>query len=277
MNCLSTERRAAVIGALVEGASINSTVRMTGVSKPTILKLLRDLGSACLDYHDKHVRGLKPARVQTDEIWSFNYCKAKNVPTAKNAPPGAGDCWTWTALDADSKLIVSYRVGLRTQQDANEFMLDLAGRIVSRVQLTTDGQMTYPDAIQNAFGFDVDFAQLVKLYGPDKSTTGPERKYGPGKCNGTRKVPQIGLPDREHVSTSYVERHNLTIRMGMRRYTRLTNAHSKRIENHAHAVAVFFMFYNYCRVHSTVKTSPAVASGLVDHVWTLEELIELLD
>ena len=250
---------------------------MTGVSKPTILKLLRDLGTACLAYHDKHVRGLKPTRVQTDEIWSFNYCKAKNVSKAKNAPEAAGDCWLWTAIDADSKLMIAYRVGLRTQEDANEFMLDLAGRIVSRAQLTSDGHTTYLDAVENAFGFEVDYAQLVKLYGPDTDTKGPERKYSPGKCTGTKKRKQIGLPAPEHISTSYVARSNLSIPMGMRRYARLTNAHSKKIENHAHAVAVFFMFYNYCRVHSTVKTSAAVASGLADHVWTLEELLGLLD
>ncbi len=277
MNRLSTERRAAVIAALVEGVSINSTVRMTGVSKPTILKLLRDLGIVCAAYHDQHVRKLKPQKVQTDEIWSFNYCKARNVPKAKNPPPGAGDCWLWTAIDADSKLMIVYRVGLRTQEDANEFMLDLAGRVVTRVQLTSDGHTTYLDAVQNAFGFLVDYAQLIKAYGPDAGERGPERKYSPGKCNGARKVAQIGLPDRQHVSTSYIERQNLTIRMGMRRYTRLTNAHSKKLENHAHAVAVFFMFYNYCRVHSTVKTSPAVASGLADHVWSLDELVGLLD
>ncbi len=277
MNQLSKERRVAVVAALVEGASINSTVRMTGVSKPTILKLLRDLGAACTAYHDEHVRGLKPRRVQADEIWSFNYCKAKNVPKAKNPPPGAGDCWLWTALDSDSKLMLAYRVGLRTQQDANEFMLDLAGRVLSRVQLTSDGLTAYLDAVENAFGFEVDFAQLVKVYGPETAGRGAERKYSPGKVNGSRKIKQIGLPATESISTSHVERSNLTIRMGMRRYTRLTNAHSKKLENHAHAVAVFFQFYNYCRVHSTVKTSPAVASGLTDHVWTLNELVGLLD
>lgn len=271
------DKRKAVVAALVEGVSINATVRMTGVSKPTILKLLRDLGSACAAFHDEHVRGLKPKRVQADEIWSFNYCKQKNVSTAKAAPEGAGDVWTWTALDADSKLIIGYRVGLRGQIDANEFMLDLAGRIVSRVQLTSDGHASYLRAVEEAFGLaDVDFAQLIKLFGPETKGDGPERKYSPGKCNGTKKIPQIGLPDRNHVSTSFVERHNLTIRMQMRRFTRLTNAHSKKIENHWCAVALFFMFYNYCRVHSTIGTSPTVASDLMDHAWTIEELIGLL-
>ena len=276
MNQLSTLKRKAVIATLVEGASINSTVRMTGVSKPTVLKLLRDLGAACVAYHNEHVRGLKSEHVQTDEIWSFNYCKAKNVATAKNAPPEAGDCWTWTAIDSDSKLMIAYRVGLRTKEDANEFMLDLAGRIVTRPQVTSDGHTAYLGAVENAFGFDVDFAQLQKVYGFDLNENGPERKYSPAKCNGTKKIKQIGRPVAKHISTSHVERSNLTIRMSMRRYTRLTNAHSKKLENHAYAVAMFFMFYNFCRVHSTIGTSPVVASGITDHVWTIEELIGLL-
>ena len=238
MNQLSTSKRKAVIAALVKGASINSTVRMTGVSKPTILKLLRDLGTACAEYHDEHVRRLKPERVQTDEIWSFNYCKQKNVSKATAAPEGVGDVWTWTALDADNKLIIGYRVGLRTQHDASEFMLDLAGRIVRRVQLTSDGDSTYLRAVEEAFGLgEVEFAQLAKIYEPETSGEGAECKYSPGKCNGTKKIPQTGLPDREHVSTSYVERHNLTIPMRMRRFTRLTNTHSKKIENHFYAIA----------------------------------------
>lgn len=277
MNQLKTEKRKAVIAALVEGVSINATVRMTGVSKPTILKLIRDLGSACAAYHDEHVRGLKPERVQTDEIWSFNYCKQKNVTAAKAAPSAAGDVWNWTAIDSDTKLIIAYRVGLRTQEDADEFMLDLADRIVSRVQLTSDALGIYLPAVENAFGLaDVDYAQLHKVFGPETAGKGAERKYSPGKVNGTKKVSMIGLPRREHVSTSHVERHNLTIRMQMRRFIRPTSADSKKIENHWCAVALFFLFYNYCRVHSTLGTSPAVVSGLADHVWTLEELIGLL-
>jgi IS1 family transposase len=279
MNQLSTDKRIRVVAALVEGMSIRATVRITGVSKPTILKLLRDLGTACADFHDRNVRGLRPERIQTNEIWAFNYCKAKNVAKAKAAPEGAGDVWTWTAIDADNKLIIAYHVGLRFQEDADRFMLDLAGRIVSRAQLTTDGHGTYLPAVENAFGLaDVDYyAQLVKLYGPETAGKGAERKYSPGKVNGTKKIPQIGLPDREHVSTSYVECHNLTIRMQMRRFTRLTNAHSKQLAYHVASVAMFFMFYNYCRVHSTIDTSPAVACGLADHVWTLEELLKLAD
>lgn len=278
MNQLNTSKRKAVIAALVEGVSINGTVRMTGVSKPTILKLIRELGSACEAYHNERVRGLKPERVQTDEIWSFNYCKQKHVASAKAAPAEADDVWNWTALDSDSKLIIAYRVGLRTQEDADEFMLDLADRIVSRVQLTSDGLGACLPAAENAFGLaDVDYAQLVETYGPEMAGNGAERKYSPGKLNGAKKIAMIGLPKREHVPTSHVERHNLTIRMQMRRFTRLTNVHSKKIENHAHAVAMFFAYYNFCRVHSTIGTSPAVASGLADHVWTIEELIELLD
>ena len=278
MNRLAMNKRKAVVSALVEGVAINATVRMTGVSKPTILKLLRDLGSACATYHDKHVRGLKPERVQADEIWSFTYCKQKNVATATNAPEGAGDCWTWTAIDSDSKLIIAYRVGLRTQDDADLFMLDLAGRIVSRIQLTTDALGTYLPAVENAFGLsDVDYAQLHKVFGPDMTGKGAERKYSPGKVNGTKKVVLIGLPDRKHVSTSHVERHNFRIRMQMRRFTRLTNAHSKKLENHAYSISLFFTYYNFCRVHSTIGTSPAMASGIADHVWSIEEMIGLLD
>ncbi len=276
MNRLKTIKRKEVVAALVEGMSINSTARMTGVSKPTILKLLRDLGSACIEYHHEHVRGLKLETIQTDEIWSFNYCKAKNVENATAAPLDAYDIWTWTALCADTKVIISYRVGLRTNVDATEFMLDLADRIVTRVQLTSDGHPAYLDAVENAFGFEVDYAQLQKLYGPDREGKGPERKYSPGKCNGAKKVPQIGPPSRDRISTSYVERYNLTIRMGMRRFTRLTNVHSKKVENHVHAVALFFMFYNYCRVHSTIGTSPVAAAKLTDHVWTIEEMLGLL-
>jgi len=277
MNRLTMDKRKAVVAALVEGSSINSTVRMTGVSKPTILKLLRDLGYACANYHDEHVRGLKSERLQTDEIWSFVHCKQKHVAGAKAAPPKAGDVWTWTAID-ENKLVVSYHVGGRGQQDGNAFMLDLADRIVSRPQLTSDAHSAYLSAVENAFGLaDVDYAQLQKVFGPESAGKGSERKYSPGKINGTKKTALIGMPDPDHISTSYIERHNLTIRMSMRRFTRLTNAHSKKVENHFYSIALFFMFYNYCRVHSTINTSPAMKSGLADHVWSIEELIGLLD
>ena len=276
MNRLSIDKQKVVVSALFEGSSINSTVRMTGVAKTTILRLVQRLGNACADFHDDHVRALKPARVQTDEIWAFIGAKAKNVREEREIE-GWGDTWTWTAI-TDQKLIIAYRVGQRTQVDADEFMLDLAGRITNRVQLTSDGHSTYLNAVENAFGSDVDYAQLVKSYG-SSSTSKPssEAKYSPPRINGARKMPIIGLPERKHINTSHVERHNLTIRMGMRRFTRLTNAHSKKVAYHVASVAMFFMFYNYCRVHSTLKTTPAVASGLTDHGWTLEELLGIMD
>ncbi len=275
MNQLKAEKRKAVVAQLVEGVSVNATARLTGVSKPTILKLTRDLGAVCAAFHDQHVRGLKPATIQTDEIWAFVGAKAKNVRPEREAE-GWGDVWTWTAI-TDQKLIAAYRVGLRTQQDANEFMLDLAGRVNNRTQLTSDGHPTYLDAVTNAFGFEVDYAQLVKTYGNPNAERTSEAKYSPPKINGAKKVGVIGLPDRDKISTSHVERHNLTIRMSMRRFTRLTNAHSKKWENHEASIQMFAVWYNYCRVHSTLGTSPAVASGLADHVWTLDELIGLLD
>lgn len=273
MNKLSREKRKAVVSALVEGSSINSTVRMTGVSKTAILRLIRALGTACADYHDTHVRGLKPEQIQTDEIWSFVGAKAKNVRPEREIE-GWGSVWTWTGI-TERKLIIAYRVGLRNQEDANEFMLDLAGRITNRTQLTSDGHTTYLNAVENAFGPEVDYAQLVKTYGKGNEQSA-EAKYSPPKINGAKKTAVIGLPVRQFISTSHIERSNLTIRMGMRRFTRLTNAHSKKIDYHANAVALFFMYYNYCRVHSTIETSPAVKSRIADHVWSLEELIALL-
>jgi IS1 family transposase len=273
MNKLSCEKRKAVVAALVEGTSINAAVRMTGVSKPTILKLIRDLGCACAKYHDKHVRGLRPARIQCDEIWAFIYCKQKRVASAKAAPNGAGDAWTWTAIDPSTKLMISYLVGLRTLGDAAAFMLDLAGRITNIAQLTTDGLGVYPDAVREAFGQDVNYAQLVKLYKADRPD---HARYSPAECIGTRIAYVEGAPDPAHVSTSIVERSNLTVRMQMRRFTRLTNGHSKKIENHGHAIALFFAFYNFCRVHATLGTTPAVAAGITDHAWTIDELLGLV-
>ncbi len=276
MNRLSTERPKAVIAALVEGASISATVRMTGVSKPTVLKLIRDLGTACAAHHDEHVRGLKPEHVHCDETWSFVYCKQKRVAGARAAPAGAGDAWTWTALDSDSKLMISYLVGLRAPGDAAAFMLDLAGRITNIAQLTTDGLASYPQAVREVFGQEVNYAQLIKIYESDRSG---QARYSPAECIGTRIEYVEGGPDLAHVSTSHVERSNLTIRMQMRRFTRLTNGHSKKIENHGHALAMFFAYYNFCRVHQSLgkATTPAMAAGLADHVWAIEELIGLLD
>lgn len=277
MNKLSTTKRAAVVAALVEGNSINSTVRMTGVSKPTILKLLADLGCACSRWHDKHVRALKPARVQCDEIWAFTYCKNKTLPRAKAPVAGAGDTWTWTAIDPDSKLVISYLVGLRTPDDAAEFMLDLAGRITNLTQLTTDGMTSYPEAVYQAFGTHVDYAQLIKVYRAERPD---HARYSPAECIGTRKQHVIGCPNPEHISTSIVERSNLTVRMSMRRFTRLTNGHSKKVENHGHAIALFFAYYNLCRPHASLgpkKTTPAMVAGLADHAWSFDELIGLAD
>ena len=275
MNKLNSGKRKAVVSALVEGVSVNATARLTGVAKTTILRLLRELGTACARYHDLQVRGLKPETVQTDELWAFIGAKEKNVRPGHEAD-GWGSSWTWTAI-TDRKLIIAYRVGLRTQADADAFMLDLAGRVNNRTQLTSDGHSTYLDAVTNAFGFDVDYAQLVKSYSGPNAERSSEAKYSPPAICMATKVPVIGLPRRDRISTSHVERHNLTIRMGMRRFTRLTNAHSKKFENHAHAAAIFFQFYNFARIHGTLGTSPAVASGLADHVWTLDEFIGLLD
>lgn len=273
MNKLSTEKRVRVVAALVEGNSINSTVRMTGVSKPTILKLLRDLGCACAAYHNDHVRGLKPGSVQCDEIWAFVGAKQKNASPEKRAT-GWGDAWTWTAIDRDSKLIISYHLGLRTPEDAAEFMMDLSERINNITQITTDGLASYPDAVRNAFGDMVNFGQLVKVF---QSTRPDHARYSPASCVGCQRKSVIGYPIHEQISTSHVERHNLTIRMGMRRFTRLTNAHSKKVENHGHALALFFAYYNFCRKHSSLHgQTPAMVAGVADHAWSIEELIGLM-
>jgi IS1 family transposase len=272
MNRLNTSERVRVVSALVEGSGINATCRMTEISKPTVLKLLFDLGRACYAYHDANVRGLKCKRVQCDEIWSFVGAKMKNTSEEKLAQ-GWGDVWTWTALDADSKLMVSYLVGQRGPRWANAFMQDVASRIDSRIQITTDGHRAYAEAVEGAFGMDVDYAMLIKLYGNDSFDT----KYSPGECIGTQTAVLQGNPDRKHISTSFVERQNLTMRMSMRRFTRLTNAHSKKLENHEAAIALHYMHYNFCRIHSTLRVTPAMEAGLSSHVWSLEELVSLLD
>lgn len=273
MNKLKTDGQKAVVKALVEGCSINATVRMTGVAKTTILRLINRLGCACSGFHNDHVRGLKPARVQCDEVWSFVHCKQRQVKTAKAAPMGAGDCWTWTAIDPDTKLILTYHVGLRSEWDAAEFMLDLSGRITNITQLTTDGLTSYPPAVREAFGQEVNYAQLIKVY---RQTRPDHARYSPAECIGTKIEYVEGAPDKEHISTSIIERHNLTVRMSMRRFTRLTNGHSKKVENHGHAFAMFVMHYNYCRKHMSLDgKTPAMAAGLADHVWTMEELVAL--
>lgn len=277
MRKLDTKTRALIIRLLVEGNSIRATSRIADVSKNTVNKLLNDAGAACAKYHDEHVRNVKASVIQCDEIWSFTYAKQKNVATAKAAPEHAGDTWTWTALDSESKLIVSYMVGGRDSEYAIGFMDDLRARLANRVQLTTDGHKAYLEAVEGAFGGDVDYAQLVKLYGEPTGQKGHEREYSPSECAGTKKRVVEGNPDKRLVSTSHVERQNLTMRMHMRRFTRLTNAFSKKVENHAYAVALHFMYYNFVKVHQTLKVTPAMEAGLTDRLWDVEDLVALVD
>ncbi|MEX1154585.1 IS1 family transposase [Parvibaculum sp.] len=274
MNKLDTKARSQILHLLCEGNSIRAITRLTGASKNTVSKLLADAGKACAAYHDEHVRDVKAQRVQCDEIWSFTYAKAKNVKTAKAAPEGAGDTWTWTAIDADSKLIVSYLVGGRDAEYAYEFMQDVASRLANRVQLTSDGHGPYLGAVEDAFGDDVDFATLIKIYG---AAPEGQRRYSPAVCKGARKERVTGNPDRAHVSTSYVERQNLTMRMHMRRFTRLTNGFSKKIENHAHAVALHMTYYNFVRIHSKLRVSPAMAAGVADRLWEVSDIMMLVE
>jgi IS1 family transposase len=273
MNKLPLAKRVQIFSMLCEGSSMRSISRVADVSINTVTKLLIDAGETCADLHDKQVRGVKASRIQCDEIWSFVGAKQKNVEAAKSEPEG--DVWTWTAIDADSKLIVSYFVGDRSGQSAIALMDDLRERLSNRVQLTTDGHKAYLEAVEGAFGDDVDFAQLVKLYGaaPDAF----KGRYSPADCIGAKKVRITGSPERKHVSTSYVERQNLTMRMSMRRFTRLTNAFSKKVDNHMHALALYFAFYNFTRIHKTLKVSPAMAAGITDHLWSMEEIAEMIE
>jgi len=274
MNRLNTKRRAQVIAALVEGNSVNATVRMTGTAKHTILKLLANLGTACAEHHYRAVRNVHSRRIQCDEIWQFCFAKNKNLSEKMRGVEGVGDTWTWTAIDADSKLAVSYLVGGRDSAWAHRFMEDVASRVNGRIQLTTDGHRVYLNAVEAAFGIDVDYSMLEKIYGAMPET---ETRYSPAQCIGICTHTIMGSPDPKHISTSFVERQNLTMRMSMRRFTRLTNAHSKKIEYHRYAVALHFTFYNFCRVHQTLRVTPAMEAGIADHVWTLEELVGLLD
>ena len=274
MNRLDTNRQARVVAALVEGNSLRGTARMTGVARMTVEKLLRDLGAACARYQDEHLRNLNCRRIECDEIWTFVYTKQKNVERAKNAPGVAGDVWTWTAIDADSKLVPSWLIGTRDLGTAYTFMHDLADRLSNRVQLTTDGHRPYLEAVESAFGEDIDFAQLIKIYGYDPEA---EKRYSPAKCLGTNVKTITGEPNPKHVSTSYVERQNLTMRMSMRRFTRLTNAFSKKVEMHAHSVALHFMYYNFVKIHQSLRTTPAQAAGVTDRLWELEDLVDLLN
>ena len=275
MNKLTQAKRVQIISALVEGNSIRATCRMTGAAKGTVLKLVVDLGKACAAYQDRTLRNLTCKKIQCDEIWSFCYAKEKNVPEEMKGKLGVGDVWTWTAIDADTKLIASYLVGDRSAVYARKFIDDLASRLAHRVQLTTDGNKAYLSAVEDAFGADVDYAMLDKIYNapPNQGTT----RYSPAECCGTRKIKVKGSSDIAQVSTSFVERQNLTMRMSMRRMTRLTNAFSKKIENQAHAVALHFMHYNFARIHQTLRVTPAMEAGIADHVWSLEEIAALLD
>lgn len=279
MNRLSTEQRARIIGALVEGNSIRATVRMTGAAKNTITKLLVDLGEACAEYQDHTLRDLPCEVVEVDEIWAYCYAKNKNVPEQFKGTPGYGDVWTFTGICADTKLVPSWLVGERTAEDADVFLRDLADRMASRIQLSTDGHSMYLSTVGPAFKQEIDYAQIQKLYASPPGTEGT--KYSPAVCTGTRRKVLKGDPDPSRISTSYVERQNLTMRMGMRRFTRLTNGFSKKVENLAHAVSLHFMHYNFARPNSALKNpyprTPAMAAGVAEHVWSLEEIAALLD
>jgi IS1 family transposase len=280
MNKLDREARSKILHLLCEGSSIRAVTRVTGASKNTVTKLLVDAGKACADYHDKHVRNLKAQRIQVDEIWSFVYSKQANAPHTKSRMEGRGDCWTWTAIDADTKLLVSWYVGGRDSEAGWEFMCDLKDRLASRVQLTSDGHKAYMIAVGGSFGSeDVDYAQLVKMYGsPKEGAPGSaERRYSPTVCTGARKVDVYGSPDPAHVSTSYAERQNLNMRMHMRRFTRLTNAFSKKVENHALNVALFTFYYNFVRIHQTLRVTPAMAAGVTDKLWEIGDLVSVLE
>jgi IS1 family transposase len=280
MNRLSSEKRATVIAALVEGNSIRATCRMTGVAKNTVTKLLLDLGAACSAYQDRVMRDLECQRLEIDEIWTFVYAKKKNVPTELKGERGIGDVWTFVALDADTKLVPSYLIGERNTPDAVAFVADLASRLKHRVQITSDGHHLSLLAMRSVFRGEVDYATVFKQFANTTKRPpwlDPETRYSPGQCIAVHKERIAGNPDMGKASTSYVERQNLTMRMGMRRFTRLTNAFSKKVENLTAAVALHFMHYNFCRVHKTLGTTPAVAAGITDHRWTLAELVGLLD
>lgn len=274
MNRKSIKQRAFILRCLVEGNSIRSTSRITGASTNTVMKLLREVGKACYEYQDKYLRNLNCQRIQADEVWSFCYAKKKNLPEDKKGQFGYGDVWTWTAIDPDTKLVVSYMVGERNAAYAEAFMSDLATRINNRVQITSDGLRLYIDAIEKAFGADVDFAQLIKVYGDDQNK---EKRYSPSNFIASEKQPVTGNPDPKNISTSIAERQNLTMRMSMRRFTRLTNAFSKKVENHEHAVSLNFMYYNFARIHKSLRVSPAMEAGVTDYLWNLEDIAALTD
>ncbi len=274
MNKLPTEKRAQALQMMAEGISLRAMTRLTGISRTTLIKLLEDAGQAFSEYMDRTLVNLPCRRLQLDEVWAFCYAKQKNVAMAKAAPKGAGDIWTWVALDADTKLAASFYVGARDGAAALDFVSDLAPRLASRVQITTDGLKAYVEAVEESFGADVDYAQLVKIYG--EAPEG-QRRYSPAVCTGAIKHKVEGNPDPKHVSTSYVERSNLSIRMGNRRMTRLTNAFSKKAENHAHMMAIYFMHYNFVRIHQTLKITPAMAAGVTSKLWEMSDMVAILE
>jgi len=275
MNKLDTAARVRILNMLCEGSSMRAVARVCDVSFNTVAKLLIDAGLACARFHDEAVRDVQATRVECDEIWSFCYAKQRNVAKAKAAPDRAGDVWTWTALDADSKMIVSYLIGGRDSEYALAFMDDLRGRLRHRVQLTTDGHKAYLRAVEESFHGDIDYAQLVKHYGP--TPEGRTTRYSPAECIGIEKKTISGRPDEQKVGTSYVERSNLSMRMHMRRYTRLTNAHSKKFENHCHMVALYTVWYNFVRINSAVKVSPAMAANVTQRLWSMGDIVALID
>ena len=274
MNRLDIKKQTQIIAALVEGNSIRATCRMTGAAKGTVLKLLADVGEACSEYQDKAFRNLSSKRIECDEIWSFCYAKKKNVPEDKKGKFGYGDIWTWTAICADSKLVPSWHIGRRDVETAKIFMNDLASRLKNRIQLTTDGHHAYLEAVEGAFRADIDYSQLIKIYGAVQEN---QTRYSPAKYTRSEKKQISGNPDKKKISTSYVERQNLTMRMSMRRFTRLTNAFSKKVENLAHAVALHFMYYNFCRIHQSLRVTPAMEAGVTDRLWEIEDIVALTD
>ena len=275
MNKLPLKTRVQILTLLCEGSSMRSISRICDVSINTVSKLLVDAGKFCADLHDREVRNVTSKRVQCDEIWSFTYAKQKNVAKAKRQDLAYGDTWTWTALDSDSKLIISWLVGGRDGDFAEAFMMDVASRLANRVQLTTDGHKAYLEAVEGAFGADIDYAMLIKLYG--NAPESAKGRYSPAECTGIRKTPIEGRPDPKHISTSYVERQNLTMRMQMRRFTRLTNAFSKKFENHMHMVAIYTVWYNFIKMHKTLRMSPAMAAGVADELWSMDDLVTMMD
>jgi IS1 family transposase len=274
MNKLTHEQRTQAVNCLIEGCSIRATVRMTGIAKKTVMRLLREVGEVCESYQDRVLRNLPCRRIQLDELWGFNYCKAKTVtPEIAAKVPGAGDVWLWVAIDADTKLVPCWRLGGRDALIAYEFVTDLAKRLSNRVQLTTDGHRVYLTAVELAFGSDVDYAMLVKMYGADPRED--EKRYSPAQCIGAQMAVITGRPDPKHISTSFVERQNWSVRTAMRRYTRLSNGFSRKIENHAAAVALNYFAYNFIKIHRTLRVSPAMAAGVTDHLWSVTDLVDL--